>query len=108
MVTKLLNIDPRIVFTTHSRFGNTVSASLPLNISIAEEEGRLKRGMQVLLTMGSAGVTSAFCAFRSLSSAPNVYATRGHSSPSFRSRVASTTTPDCVSTMLTKGLARRW
>jgi 3-oxoacyl-[acyl-carrier-protein] synthase III len=64
MVTKLLNIDPGIVFSTHSRFGNTVSASLPLNISIAEEEGRLKRGMQVLLTMGSAGVTSAFCAFR--------------------------------------------
>jgi 3-oxoacyl-[acyl-carrier-protein] synthase III len=64
MVTKLLNIDPKIVFSTHSRFGNTVSASLPLNISVAEEEGRLKRGMQVLLTMGSAGVTSAFCAFR--------------------------------------------
>jgi 3-oxoacyl-[acyl-carrier-protein] synthase III len=64
MVTKLLNIDPGIVFSTHSRFGNTVSASLPLNISIAEAEGRLKRGMQVLLTMGSAGVTSAFCAFR--------------------------------------------
>jgi 3-oxoacyl-[acyl-carrier-protein] synthase III len=64
MVAKLLNIDPGIVFSTHSRFGNTVSASLPLNISIAEEEGRLKRGMQVLLAMGSAGVTSAFCAFR--------------------------------------------
>ncbi|HEY5707406.1 MAG TPA: 3-oxoacyl-[acyl-carrier-protein] synthase III C-terminal domain-containing protein [Terrimicrobiaceae bacterium] len=64
MVTKLLNIDPAIVFSTHSRFGNTVSASLPLNISIAEEEGRLKRGMQVLLAMGSAGVTSAFCAFQ--------------------------------------------
>jgi 3-oxoacyl-[acyl-carrier-protein] synthase III len=64
MVTKLLNIEPGIVFSTHSRFGNTVSASLPLNISIAEEEGRLKRGMQVLLTMGSAGVTSAFGAFR--------------------------------------------
>ena len=64
MVTKLLNIDPGIVFSTHSRFGNTVSASLPLNISIAEEEGRLKRGMQVLLAMGSAGVTSAFGAFR--------------------------------------------
>ena len=64
MVTKLLKIDPGIVFSTHSRFGNTVSASLPLNISVAEEEGRLKRGMQVLLAMGSAGVTSAFCAFR--------------------------------------------
>jgi 3-oxoacyl-[acyl-carrier-protein] synthase III len=64
MVAKLLNIDPGIVFSTHSRFGNTVSASLPLNISIAEEEGLLKRGMQVLLAMGSAGVTSAFCAFR--------------------------------------------
>jgi 3-oxoacyl-[acyl-carrier-protein] synthase III len=64
MVAKLLNIDPAIVFSTHARFGNTVSASLPLNIAIAEEEGRLKRGMQVLLAMGSAGVTSAFCAFR--------------------------------------------
>ncbi len=64
MVAKLLKIDPGIVFSTHARFGNTVSASLPLNISIAEEEGRLKRGMQVLLAMGSAGVTSAFGAFR--------------------------------------------
>jgi 3-oxoacyl-[acyl-carrier-protein] synthase III len=64
MVAKLLHIDPDIVFSTHARFGNTVSASLPLNISIAEQEGRLKRGMQVLMAMGSAGVTSAFCAFR--------------------------------------------
>jgi 3-oxoacyl-[acyl-carrier-protein] synthase III len=64
MVAKLLNIDPGIVFSTHARFGNTVSASLPLNISIAEEEGRLKRGMQVLMAMGSAGVTSAFGSFR--------------------------------------------
>ncbi len=62
-VVKLLNLDPRSVFETHGRFGNTVSASLPLALAVAEEEGRLERGMRVLLLMGSAGVTTALGSF---------------------------------------------
>jgi 3-oxoacyl-[acyl-carrier-protein] synthase III len=60
---KMLGLDPSKVFETHSRFGNTVSASLPLALSVAESEGRLQRGMRVLLLMGSAGVTTAFASF---------------------------------------------
>lgn len=60
----LLGIDAAKVFETHARFGNTVSASLPLALAVAEAEGRLERGMQVLLLMGSAGVTTALGSFR--------------------------------------------
>lgn len=61
---KLMGLDVSKVFETHSRFGNTVSASLPLALSVAEDEGRLVRGNQVLLLMGSAGVTTALASFR--------------------------------------------
>lgn len=59
----LMSLDPSRVFDTHARFGNTVSASLPLGLAVAEQEGRLTRGMRVLLVMGSAGVTTAFSSF---------------------------------------------
>ena len=62
-VVKLLKLDPRSVFETHSRFGNTVAASLPLALAVAEAEGRLVRGMRVLLLMGSAGVSTAVGSF---------------------------------------------
>jgi 3-oxoacyl-[acyl-carrier-protein] synthase III len=62
-VSSLLGFDVSRVFETHSRFGNTVSCSLPLGLAAAEEMGKLTRGMEVLLVMGSAGVTTAFCHF---------------------------------------------
>ena len=62
-VASQLKIDRSKVFETHGRFGNTVSASLPLALSVAEMEGRLRRGMRVLLLMGSAGVSTAVCSF---------------------------------------------
>lgn len=62
-VLKLLNLDPSRAFEIHSRFGNTVSASLPLALAVAEAEGRLQRGMRVLMLMGSAGVTTAVGSF---------------------------------------------
>lgn len=61
--TRLMGIDSSKIFETHNRFGNTVSASLPLALAVAEDEGRLQRGMSVLLIMGSAGVTSALASF---------------------------------------------
>jgi len=60
----LIGLDKNSVFETHDRFGNTVSASLPLGMAVAEEEGRLKRGMSVLLLMGSAGVSTAMASFK--------------------------------------------
>jgi 3-oxoacyl-[acyl-carrier-protein] synthase III len=60
---RLMGLDPTRVFETHNRFGNTVSASLPLALAVAESEGRLERGMRVLLVMGSAGVTTALASF---------------------------------------------
>jgi len=62
-VASQLKIDRGRIFETHNRFGNTVSASLPLALSVAEMEGRLRRGMRVLLLMGSAGVSTAVCSF---------------------------------------------
>ena len=62
-VARLLNMDPSLVFETHARFGNTVSASLPLALAVAEGEGRLERGTRVLLLMGSAGVSTAVGSF---------------------------------------------
>jgi 3-oxoacyl-[acyl-carrier-protein] synthase III len=50
-------------FPTHRRYGNTVSASVPLGISTALREGRLKRGDRVLVIVGAAGITVGFAAF---------------------------------------------
>ncbi|MBI4597667.1 MAG: hypothetical protein HY737_04605 [Candidatus Omnitrophica bacterium] len=52
------------VFRTHARFGNTVSASIPLGIALALEEGKLKPGMSTLIVCGASGVTTGFCKFR--------------------------------------------
>jgi 3-oxoacyl-[acyl-carrier-protein] synthase III len=57
-VARLLGFGLKQVFECHARFGNTVSASLPLAMAVAEEEGELERGMRALLLMGSAGVTT--------------------------------------------------
>jgi 3-oxoacyl-[acyl-carrier-protein] synthase III len=51
-------------FPTHRRFGNTVSASIPLAMSVAEEEGRLRRGDRVVILVASAGISVAFATFR--------------------------------------------
>lgn len=58
-----MNVDPALAVRTHSRFGNTVSATIPLGLDTAVDEGRLTSGMNVLLICGSAGVSTAFCSF---------------------------------------------
>src|SRR5262249_47330494 len=47
-------------FSTHRDYGNTVSAALPLGMSVARDAGRLRRGDRVLLAVGSAGITVGF------------------------------------------------
>lgn len=50
-------------YCTHARFGNTVSASIPLALSNAIDEGVLQRGHRVLAIVGSAGISIAFMRF---------------------------------------------
>ncbi|MCB0324490.1 MAG: hypothetical protein KDD69_13000 [Bdellovibrionales bacterium] len=63
MALKKMNVDPGLAIRTHSRFGNTVSATIPLALSTAIAEEKLRSGMEVLLICGSAGVSTAFCSF---------------------------------------------
>ena len=41
---------------THAIFGNTVSASVPLGMSVALETGRLRRGQRVLVIVAAGGI----------------------------------------------------
>jgi 3-oxoacyl-[acyl-carrier-protein] synthase III len=56
LVARRLGVQDRY-FPTHRAYGNTVSAALPLGMSVAQEAGRLRRGDRVLLAVGSAGIT---------------------------------------------------
>ncbi len=49
-----------VYYPMHARYGNTGSASIPLALSVALREGRLRRGHRVLVIMGSAGITVGF------------------------------------------------
>ncbi len=69
MTHKLLetcNIDTEKAFYVHARFGNTVSASVPLGLAVAAREGRLKHNDRILLIVASAGISTAWSRFRYL------------------------------------------
>ena len=59
-VAKALGLDLEKHYEIFPEYGNTVSASIPLAMSLAYEEGRLNRGSRALLIVGSAGLTTAF------------------------------------------------
>jgi 3-oxoacyl-[acyl-carrier-protein] synthase III len=63
-VMRKLQLDPERAVETFSRHGNTVSASIPLGLSLALDGGRLERGHRVLLVSASAGLTTGFLSFR--------------------------------------------
>jgi 3-oxoacyl-[acyl-carrier-protein] synthase III len=56
-VERLLRLPPGLAYRTVATYGNTVSASLPLGMSLASRDGRLRRGQTVLFVMGSAGIS---------------------------------------------------
>lgn len=58
-----LDLDPERFYDVFPRFGNTVSASLPLGLGRAVEEGVLERGGRVLMVMGSAGISTGVATF---------------------------------------------
>jgi len=66
-VIKLCHLGEEKAYNTHWRFGNTVSAAVPLAMSCAIKEGRLADNTNVLIGSGSAGVSTAWCRFKFLS-----------------------------------------
>jgi 3-oxoacyl-[acyl-carrier-protein] synthase III len=58
-----LGLPRETYFQTHPGYGNTVSASIPLGMSLALAEGRLRRGHETLVVVGSAGIVVAIAAF---------------------------------------------
>jgi acyl-CoA:acyl-CoA alkyltransferase len=54
-ISELVGIPFERCVLTISRFGNTAAASIPLALSSAREEGRLKKGDKILLVGGAAG-----------------------------------------------------
>lgn len=62
-VRQSLNIPPERWYCTHSRFGNTVAASIPLGMSAALDDGHLRRGMRCLVGIGSAGISIGLASF---------------------------------------------
>ena len=63
IVCRGLGFPPERYFPTHARFGNTVSASIPLGISVALEEGKLQRGHRVLVVAGASGISIGLARF---------------------------------------------
>jgi 3-oxoacyl-[acyl-carrier-protein] synthase III len=56
-VEQLVRMPRGMVYRTVAQYGNTVSASLPLGMSLASRDGTLCRGQTVLFIMGSAGIS---------------------------------------------------
>ena len=52
-----LGIDPKKIVATVDRHGNTSAASIPLALSVAVEDGRIKKGDLILLEAMGGGFT---------------------------------------------------
>ena len=63
VLVKQLDLPKGVYYSLHPRFGNCVSASVPLGMSLAAQEGRLNRGDKTLIVVGSAGVTVGLASF---------------------------------------------
>ena len=63
MVLRRLRLPMERYFGTHREYGNTVSASVPLAMSLALDCGRLERGHRALVMVASAGITIAYATF---------------------------------------------
>lgn len=59
-------LDESLVYLLHGRYGNVVSASVPLAIRSALDEGRLRPGDRVLIAVASAGLSTALARMRFL------------------------------------------
>ena len=57
-------MDPSKVFVNLNRYGNTSAASIPVAIVEALQQGRIKRGDNVLMVGFGGGLTWGSCLFR--------------------------------------------
>jgi 3-oxoacyl-[acyl-carrier-protein] synthase III len=62
-VMEACNLDPKLYFRSHGRWGNTVSSSVPLALDDAITSGQLREGHQVLIGVASAGLVTAWTRF---------------------------------------------
>ena len=56
-LTKILKIEPDKVYINIDKIGNTVSASIPIAIKDAQEEGKIKNGYKVLCSGFGVGLS---------------------------------------------------
>jgi 3-oxoacyl-[acyl-carrier-protein] synthase III len=56
-------LDESIGYYSHQQFANTVSATIPLAMAAAAEEGRLLPGMRVIVAVASAGISTGLSRF---------------------------------------------
>ena len=63
IISRQIGLPMELYFGTHEHYANTSSASIPLGMSLAREQGRLERGDRVLTMVGSAGVTVGLASF---------------------------------------------
>ena len=59
-----VGMDPSKVFVNLDRYGNTSAASIPVAIAEALQQGRIKRGDNVLMVGFGGGLTWGSCLFR--------------------------------------------
>jgi 3-oxoacyl-[acyl-carrier-protein] synthase III len=64
MLLRALRLDPDRTFSNIDRVGNTVSASIPIALADAEQQGRLRDGMRVLLVGFGVGMSWGSCVIR--------------------------------------------
>ena len=63
-IRRNLKANQELIYTdVYPRYGNTVSATIPIGIQLAAQEGKLKRGDMVCLVPASAGMVVAMCLF---------------------------------------------
>jgi 3-oxoacyl-[acyl-carrier-protein] synthase III len=60
VLRRLMRLPEERWYCTHSRYGNTVAASVPVGISAAMDEGRIGPGTRLLAVVGSAGISVGF------------------------------------------------
>ena len=60
-LTKILKIEPDKVYINIDKIGNTVSASIPIALKDAQEEGKIKNGYKVLCSGFGVGLSWGTC-----------------------------------------------
>ena len=63
-VAKNMGVDMNVIYSNIHKYGNTTAASIPIALTEALEEGRIKKGDNIILTAFGAGYTWASAAIR--------------------------------------------